>query len=148
MQVQIIQSSPHLQVEDANSIRSHKVEMSGKPMIVSILRKFPKTEPLQVERHDSMLGITDAALLFELVRVSQWPIVSGEIQDGRDLPIDVLGLVKQRRRLEAGHDLISQLPDPISLSRFNDAGFLELWSCLDPLFRPAMKDHFVQQVTA
>src|SRR5215467_14082525 len=144
MRVQVIESPPHLQVEDAKPIRSHKVEMGSKPMIVSILCEFPKAEPFQVERQDSMLGITDATLLLELVRVSARLIVSGEIQDGRNCPIEVLGFVKQRRRLKARHDLISQLPDPISVSSFNDACFLELWSGLDPVLGPAMKDHFVQ----
>ena len=54
-------------------------------MFVSFLIEFAKAKPLQVQRQNAMLGITDATLLLELVGVSGRTVMAGKIQNSREL---------------------------------------------------------------
>ncbi len=120
--------------------------MSRERVIVALFAEFAKPEPLEVESQNAVLRVSDAPFLFELIGVSQGPIVPRHIQNCRQGSVQVLRLVQKRRRIKSWDNLKSQFTDAVTVSRFNHAALFELRRRVDPLFRPAMKHYIIHQV--
>src|ERR1700683_4588218 len=117
--------------------------MSSKRMIVALLAEFAEPEPLQIQRHDSVLGETDTPLLLELVGVPPWPVVPRHVQNRRHGSAQMLRFVQKTGRKKPWDTIKSYFSDAIAVSRLNHAPLFELGRRVDPLLRPTMEDDVI-----
>ena len=63
MVAEVIEPAPHFQQKNSEGIGANQVQMRAVPMLVPLGLQLTKREPLQVQRHDAVLGEIDTPLL-------------------------------------------------------------------------------------
>src|SRR5579884_1485690 len=113
-------------------------------MFILAAAEFPVSQKLQVQRHHSLPGLIDAAFLLILDGFAFDADVTIDVQDGRDFSRQVLWLIENGRRLKTRHDLVAELPHPVSRARCEDSKIFEPGWCIYPFLGPAVKHCFEQ----
>jgi len=144
---QKVKPPPHGEIEEAQRIGAHQIEV--RPVVVAILRlrQLAKSRPRQTQPNNSALGEVDATLLFVFCR-GPFNFVAYHIENGWRLPIDRLRFVQDCRRVKARYNLIPELVQPVSLATCNDIRLPKAGRGIDPCMRPAMKSHLFKDMVA
>src|SRR5262249_52765443 len=140
-----IESATNDEVKIAERICSDQIQLACEIVVVFLLSEFAQTRPAKAQRQNSPFCEVDAALLLVFGQIAK-RLVPGQIQYCRDSVIELLGLIKDRRRSKTRHNFVAILTNAVTVTSFNDSRLLELWSRIDPFLRPTMVGNVLQDM--
>ena len=122
--------------------------MSGEFVLVFRNVQLAAIQPLKAQSNNASLGEINTSFLLVLGSLAQLQLVPVGVEDGRDLPGDILRLVKDRRGLKTRDNFVTKLADPVSLPGFDGPEIFELGWRFHPGFGPAVEDNVLEQMFA
>ena len=140
---QVVQALAHGQIKKASGAHARQIHVAAEPVVVPGQVQFPTVEPFQTQGQHASQCVVDAAYLLVTARVANGR-VAVHIDDGRDLPGQVLGLIEEGRRLETGEDLVAKSAQPVAPPRGDDSQIFEFGLRFHPAGRPTVEDHVFQ----
>ena len=148
MLFQVIESLPHGQVEEADGVGSHQVEMGSEPMRILGMGQLAAGQPFQIQRHHAPAGQADASLLLVFDGLAGASDVAVHVEDRwQGTPVSCR-FVEERRDLETGQNLQEELSEAVALVLLRRIDLMETKRGLYPFSRPAAIDDVPEQLSA
>jgi hypothetical protein len=100
-------------------------------------------KPFGMEGEHPPFGQVDGPDLFGVTGFSR-RVVTVHIQDRRNFPLNLFGLIKQRRDMEPREAFVREFLDPISLPGFDNVAPNDAMVPFPPTFRDSLEDHLLE----